>query len=235
MATVNWSPRVRISWIVSLTFFKAVGAANIDPTGFYIGAGTGLSIVQNYGLTKTYHTRPAGGDPSVEYNPLSTQYIGNTTGYSLPFSMDLGYRFNKYLGTEFTYVYSGNQHYQRASQDVTGSNFWGSQNTFALAAIGYLPILNNVYLKGRAGIAYSVDSMTTFVGNPGTKNLTSELGVGIQWMVLKHMSLDFDYINFGLLKPMELRYTPPNAGGPNLGVVDTLISNNFLLSVNYHF
>jgi hypothetical protein len=66
--------RLFVLFFLKLTYAK-------DLTGLYIGAGTGLNITKNSGLIKTY-------TPS---NDAGYQYIGNPTGYSMPFNADLGY------------------------------------------------------------------------------------------------------------------------------------------------
>ncbi|MBX9599136.1 MAG: outer membrane beta-barrel protein [Burkholderiales bacterium] len=209
--------RLFVLFFLKLTYAK-------DLTGLYIGAGTGLNITKNSGLIKTY-------TPS---NDAGYQYIGNPTGYSMPFNADLGYKVNNYFGVEFNFFHSGNQIYQQASNSPNQSNFWGSQNIFGLSALGFLPLSSDFSLKARAGVALSVASMTTYIGNPATINPTSELGLGVSWSISKNLAIDFDYINYGLLAPMQLKYRPPQSGQPNLGVVDTITVNSFLFSLNYH-
>ena len=106
---------------------------------------------------------------------------------------------------------------------------------FGISALGYIPLISDLYLKGRLGMAYSMNTMTTYVGDPGTKMLTSEIGAGLQYFMTKHLSLDFDYINYGLLLPMQLQYHAPVSGGPSLGTIDTVMNNQFFLSLNIHY
>lgn len=201
-------------------------------SGAYLGAGTGLNITNNYNLIKTFGYNHQSGQPY-------TGYIGNVTGYSVPVFAYAGYRFNKYLATEATYTYSGNQGYSRAPNydSVPGNEeFWGSQNTFGISALGYLPVVKDLYLKARTGIGYSLDTMTTYIGDPGTKNVTSILGLGAEYYMTKNLSLDFDYINYGLIIPIKLHYTPfSGASGMNLGTIDSIIINDFFLSLTVHF
>ncbi len=198
---------------------------NID--GFYTGIGTGINATTNSNLNKTYG---ASGKISGVEN------MGNLTSYSLPFLIDAGYRFNPYLAAEFTYTYSGNQQYV-GPVDMTGvdGGFWGSQNMFGLTAVGYLPLNKDLYLKGRFGLAYTLATMTTYIGDPGSKMLTLELGLGLQYYVLKDISLDFDYINYGAFIPMHLNYKPPTGGQPNLGVIDTISNNQLFVSLTVHY
>ena len=217
---------IRVKLLILLLFAVSyVVAEQYDMSGFYFGGGTGVSVAQNYGLTKTYYPDPPPPDAAPnQYRPIDTYFMGNVNGYSIPIMLDVGYRFTNYFATEFTYLYSGNQGYARAPEDYLNSNFWGSQNYFGLTAVGYIPVSDSFYLKGRAGFAFSMDTMTTYAGNPGTGNFTTEFGLGVEWTLLRHMSLDFDYINFGWLKPMQLFYVAPANGGPNLGVINNFIS-----------
>ena len=197
--------------------------------GFYFGFGSGFNITSNANLIKTF---------SNDGVTVQSQNMGNVTGYSIPVTGYLGYRFNNYFSTEFTYVYSGNQDYTKPSnQTFEQSNFWGSQNLYTINAVGYYPLLdNNLYLKGRIGVALAEDTMTTYIGSPGTGSFTSSLGIGLQYYIAKFISLDLDYINYGLLVPAQLTYKPSiSPPGPNLGVVDTVMNNQFLLSINLHF
>lgn len=195
--------------------------------GFYTGIGTGLNITSNGNLIKTY-----GADQKVD----GIQNMGSQLGYSLPILIDAGYRFNPYLSAEFSYSYSGNQQYV-GPVGVAGNSdvFWGSQNMFGVSAVGYLPLNTDLYLKGRLGLAYAMATMTTYIGDPGTKMLTSELGVGLQYFMTKYLSLDFDYINYGALIPMQLHYNPPAGGAPDLGTIDTINNNQIFVSLTVHY
>ena len=198
---------------------------NID--GFYTGIGTGLNITANSNLIKTYGTEQ-------EIHGISD--LGNVSAGSLPILIDAGYRFNPYLSAEFTYSYSGNQQYTGpVGVDGNKTTFWGSQNVFGVSALGYVPLTNNLYLKGRLGLAYAMATMTTYIGDPGTKMMTSEIGVGLQYFMSQYLSLDFDYINYGLLMPLQLNYKPPAGGAPNLGVIDTISNNQFFVSLTVHY
>lgn len=195
-----------------------------DQSGFYAGFGTGVNITANYGLIKTYE----------QNNQIQAVNMGDVTGYSAPIFLYGGYRFNPYLSAELTYTYSGNQEYAPPSSCANCTNFWGSQNYFGFNAVGYLPISDWFYLKGRAGLALGGSTMTTYVGNPGTVDATSILGVGIDYPVTRHLAINFDYINYGLLIPIQLQYrTPP--GGQNLGTVNTLQENLLLFSLKVDF
>lgn len=195
--------------------------------GFYTGFGTGFNVTSNSNLIKTY-----GADQQIN----GIRELGNPPGYSLPILIDVGYRFNPYLSVEFSYSYSGNQQYV-GPVGVSGNNdvFWGSQNMFGLSALGYLPLNTDLYLKGRFGLAYAMATMTTYIGDPGTKMVTSELGVGLQYFMTKYLSLDLDYINYGLLMPMQLHYNPTTSGSSDLGVIDTINNNQFFVSLTVHY
>lgn len=220
-----------LNTVRSVVALYAVGIiplyAQNNVEGFYTGLGTGLNITSNSNLIKTY-----GADQKTE----GIQNMGNPLGYSLPILVDAGYRFNLYLSAELSYSYSGNQQYV-GPVGVAGNSdvFWGSQNMFGLSAMGYLPLTTDLYLKGRLGLAYAMATMTTYVGDPGTKMVTSELGVGLQYFMTKYLSLDFDYINYGALILMQLHYNPPIGGAPDLGTIDTINNNQFFVSLTVHY
>ena len=197
---------------------------SFSQTGFYAGFGTGVNVTANYGLIKTYE----------QNNQIQAANMGDITGYSTPIFLYGGYRFNPYLSAELTYTYSGNQEYPQPNGCQDCTNFWGSQNYFGFNAVGYLPVADWFYLKARAGLAVGGSTMTTYVGNPGTVDTTSILGVGIDYPLTRHLAINFDYINYGLLIPIKLQYrTPP--GGQSLGTVDTLQQNLLLFSLKIDF
>lgn len=216
-------PRFIFLYVLGITMLYAQN--NIE--GFYTGVGTGFNVTSNSNLIKTN---------GVDQQINGIRELGNPSGYSLPILVDAGYRFNPYLAAEFNYSYSGNQQYV-GPVGVSGGNnvFWGSQNMFGLSAIGYLPLTTDLYLKGRLGLAYAMATMTTYIGDPGTKMITSEFGVGLQYFMTKYLSLDFDYINYGLLMPMQLQYNSPEPSTPNLGVIDTINNNQFFVSLTVHY
>lgn len=195
-----------------------------DQEGFYIGFGSGINITNNSNLIKTFEIE----------TQMKVTNMGSLSGYSVPVFFYGGYRFNPYLSTEISYTYSGNQNYTAPNDCVNCSDFWGSQNNFGVSAVGYLPIKNWVYLKARLGLAYNTSSFTTYIGDPGTKNITSITGLGIDYPIIKNLGISFDYINYGLLIPIQLQYQSPQ-GGPNLGVIDTQQSHLFLFNLKVTF
>lgn len=202
-------------------------AKNNKVTGFYLGVGSGINVTRNSNFYKIYN------DGSNQYQRLDIG--GPVLGYSLPFYLYSGYRFFEYFSVELSYNYSGNQTYSKPSGQVSGSDFWGSQNTISLDAVGYFPLIHDdLFLKGRIGIAGSLDGATTYPGNPKTYNLTSTLGLGVQFFVMKHMSINFDYINYGVIFPIYLVFKP-SVGAPDLGIIDNININQYLLSLQYHF
>ncbi len=219
-----------IKYLISILFIfiSHLVIASSEPHGFYAGIGSGLNMVYNQGLIKTYSTY----GENIGY-----QYMGDVTGYSVPIFINFGYRFNQYFAAEAFYNYSGSQSYSQPEQNTKDqTDFAGSQNSFTMNALGYIPLVDNyLYIKGRLGIAYTLDTLTTYTGNPGTSNITSVMGAGLQYFMTNHLSLDFDYINYGALIPLNMQYQPPVTGGPNLGTVDSIIVNEFLLSLNVHF
>ena len=80
--------------------------------------------------------------------------------------------------------------------------------------------------------------MTDFVGSPMTDGITSVLGIGTSFYVFKHISLDLDYINYGLLLPLNLHYNANSnqfIGGQPPANVATIQNNDLIVSINYHF
>lgn len=194
-------------------------SAFADDSGFYLGIGSGINNTITNNMKYSY----------LENNKQYTQNLGNVSQNSTPFSLDFGYKFNNFVSAELLYSYSGNQNY---SSD--NGNFWGSQNIISLDAVGFLPLLSNVYLKGRAGIAGYKTNLTNYVGNPNTINLTSSLGAGLEYRFMQNIALDFDYINYGLINPVNLSYQPCSSCY-NIGSAGTQQTNLYLLSLQYYF
>lgn len=193
--------------------------AYADNSGFYVGVGSGINQTMNSNMKYEYN---ANNQPTV-------QNLGNVTENSTPLSLDVGYKFNNFLAAELLYSYSGNQNYSS-----NNGTFWGSQNILALDAVGFFPILSNVYIKGRLGIAGYKSNLTNYVGNPNTTSLTSSLGAGIEYRFIKNIALDFDFINYGLINPVNLQYQPCN-NCQNIGSAGTQQTNLYLLSLQYYF
>lgn len=194
-------------------------AQNSYSSGFYIGVGSGINTTNTNNMI--YST-------SVNQKQQTTS-LGNVNENSTPMAINLGYQFNNFLSTELIYTYSGNQNYTSSI-----GNFWGSQNILALDAIGYLPILSNVFVKGRVGVAGYQSNLTTYIGNPNTTSLTSSLGAGLEYRFIKNISLDLDYINYGLINPVNLNYNPCNNCN-NIGSAGSQSTNLYLISLQYHF
>lgn len=197
--------------------------------GFYLGIGTGINITTNYDFFKTYI------NPNNQFAFEKLDNNGQILGISVPFMIYAGYRIFEYLQIDVAFNNSGNQMYQKPVNDPT-SNFWGSQNIFSTSVIGLCPLVNNyLYLKGRLGVSYTINSFTNYLGNPNTNAITSVLGLGLQYKFMQHLSIDFDYINFGLLAPIKLIFKSYQQDMPNLGVIDTININQFLISLQILF
>lgn len=202
---------------------------NYNIKGFYVGFGTGVNITTNNNFYKTYP------DSNNNFAVARLDNNGQVLGISAPFWIYGGYRILEYLQIEISFNYSGNQDYQKPVNDPA-TNFWGSQNIISTSVIGLCPLVDKyLYLKGRLGVAYSINSFTNYLGNPNTDTFTSVLGFGMQYKFMQHLSVDFDYINFGLLSPIHLIYKSYAQGTPNLGVIDTLNVNQFLISLQVLF
>ena len=198
--------------------------------GFYLGGGMALNQTSAENIYKTYSV--AGADKAMG------SYLGNQTKNSVGTYFNGGYQFNDYFATEASYLWSNNQVYQPSAQDGGNKTFLGSQNLVAANAIFLYPFTDWFNLKVRGGIAWERATMTDYAGSPMTDGFTSVLGIGTSFYIFKHISLDLDYINYGLLLPLNLHYNANNNsfinGNPPANAA-TVTNNDLILGVNYHF
>ena len=199
--------------------------------GFYVGAGMALNQTSSNDIYKTYYAANGSGS-------AVGSYLGNQNKDSVGTYFNGGYQFNDYFATEVNFLWSNNQVYQPSPQDTGNKTFLGSQNLFAVNALFLYPFTDLFDLKIRGGVAFERATMTDYVGSPMTDGFTSVLGIGGAFYIFKHISLDLDYINYGLLLPLNLHY---NANGNNVvggnppTNAATVENNDLVLSINYHF
>ncbi len=172
-----------------LPTIAAAQTTNVEPssqTGFYLGAGGGLSVATYDGSS---YTPPAGTAWDAQKN------AGAVKGFA-------GWRFHKYFGVEGGYYYLG-----KFTNDYSGAAGVGtatsSLDAYVLDAIGYLPITPNVSAIGRLG-AVSGQIDTEVVGVtpanllPVSKRSTNfTWGVGAQFDINHRWALRAEYENFG--------------------------------------
>lgn len=199
--------------------------------GFYLGGGMALNQTSYNDIYKTYYAANGSGSGVGSY-------LGDQTKGSVGTYFDGGYQFNDYFATEVSFLWSNNQIYQPSQQDTGNKTFLGSQNLVAVNALFLYPFTDWFDLKVRGGVAFERATMTDYVGSPMTDGFTSVLGVGAAFYIFKHISLDLDYINYGLLLPLNLHY---NVNGNNIvggnppANAATVENNDLVLGVNYHF
>ncbi len=197
--------------------------------GFYIGSGVALNQTTSENIYKTYWSPYF--SQGVISNP-GTQ-VGNSTGLFTNF----GYQFNDYLASEVNYLWSNNQIYTPVAQDAGNRTFLGSQNIVSANALFLYPFTDWFNLKIRGGIAWEEATMTDYVGSPMTDGFTSVIGLGGSFYIFKHISLDIDYIGYGVLFPLNLNYhsNGNQIRGQMPTNVATVTNNDLILGVNYHF
>ena len=198
--------------------------------GFYVGGGMALNQTTADNIYKTY--------PVLNSTLATGSYLGNQVRDSVGTYFNGGYQFNQYFAAEASLLWSNNQVYQPAPQNVGNKTFLGSQNLLATSAIFIYPFTDWFSLKLRGGLAWERATMTDFVGSPMTDGITSVLGIGTSFYVFKHISLDLDYINYGLLLPLNLHYNANSnqfIGGQPPANVATIQNNDLIVSINYHF
>ena len=209
----------KIKLLLSLLF--ATGISYAEGGGFYVGAGSGIN--------DTFISNSV-----VSYNENGAQKVypqGNVSATSVPISIDFGYSFNNFLAAELLYSYSGNQTYPNLPG---GGTYSGTQNTISLSAVGFWPVLSNIWLKGRIGLAGQQVNLTNYMGNANSTGLTSAIGAGVEYKIIKNISVDLDYVNYGLINPVNLNYQPCSTC-TNIGSAGSEMSNLYLLSLQYHF
>lgn len=197
--------------------------------GFYVGTGLALNQTTSENIYKTYWSSE--GSQGVGSIP-GTQVRGSTGFFG-----DVGYQFNNYFATEVNFLWSNNQVYTPVAQDTGSQTFLGSQNLVSANALFLYPFTDWFSLKVRGGIAWERATMTDYVGSPMTDGFTSVIGLGGSFYIFKHISLDIDYIGYGVLLPLNLNYH--SNGNQIQGAVPTNVAtvtnNDLILGVNYHF
>lgn len=199
----------------------SLAQADVANSGWYIGAGSGFSTTTNSNTTLITGSNAV----NQTFTPIS-----NNSGNAVPISVDAGYQFNNLLSIEGMY--------NHINSDFTSLNNSGEQNIYSLSAVGTFPVLSNVNIKARVGASLYDTNINGYLGNVSTIKPTDLLGAGIQYRFIKNISLDFDYLYYGLLFPINMNYQPCSGCqslSNNNGIANQQTTSIYLLSVQYHF
>lgn len=222
----------RLSVILALASTLSLANAR-DLSGFYISAGTGInatsfSSIQKYQKIGDITQIINWGDDITQMSSLDTGALSGFLGFPIQFGF--GYRFNTNFAVELDGFHSGSQFLKTRINNLPykekNSQYYVSAN-----AVGYIPLVKDyLYLKGKLGLAYGRNYMTGLrLGDyyAAANKVAPVMGVGLDYIMSDHLSLDLDYTTIGLFYPLRQRYMAPN--GMKANVPDGLISNNFLL------
>lgn len=220
--------------VLSFIFLGTLSNAR-DLRGFYIGIGTGINATHLSSFQKVQPTIPGGpskiydwGDNLTGLSTWDVQALSGLLGF--PIEVDLGYRFSPYWSLEMGAFHSGSQFFYLNSGGVHNKSK-ASQYYVSANIVGYAPLIENyLYLKGKLGIA---GGHVYFTGlsygdhYDQTNSFVPTMGVGLQYVMTDHLTLDLDYTSTGLFSPLKVRYSPPK--GIKANVPDNLVSNNYVL------
>ena len=175
--------------LAALPAVAAAQTSNVPPshqTGFYIGAGGGLT---NVSLDNSTFVPPAGTAWDNE----------DTAGAAKGF---VGYRFHKYFGIEGGYYYLG-----KLTQTYAGAGGYGTAEStldaWMLDAVGYLPLNEGFSFIGRLGaVNGNVDTKLTGTTPsnllPVSQNNTNfTWGLGAQLDINRRWAIRAEYENLG--------------------------------------
>lgn len=142
--------------------------------------------------------------------------------------LNLGYNFSKFNGLELGYSLNALPEYTYPG--ATGA-FSGNVSTLDASYILSIPtIIQKFSIFGRIGVGYDFinsSSSSTSVASPSGANFTDVLGAGIKYNLTPKTSFRLEWIENGLLFPVNL-----NSGSGN---ITTFSAQSFLLGFNYHF
>ena len=167
------SSRMRVSACALLLLLA--GAAHAEDQGFYFGLSLGLA---QYDF----------GPPEGEFGSVTQLWPPEDDDQSQAFGLSAGYRINRYLAVEASYVNLGTL---EATRRVTFSPHPGGSAITdvklettgpALTAFGILPVSDSWELFVRAGMLFADSERTTGFGDAHSFNSEAPiLGLGVQY------------------------------------------------------
>jgi OmpA-OmpF porin, OOP family len=160
-----------------------VAAAQAQDAGFYLGAGFGQSRFKDWCNTEGTSITLA----TCEDTDTAWKLLG-------------GYRFNRYIAAEATYVEWG----EVTASTPSGARAAAKQHSYGLAAVGTLPLGERFELFGKAG--FLMTEQETRSSNALTSSTVdrdeSELhyGLGARFLFTKNFALRGEWENTDKLK-----------------------------------
>jgi len=170
----------RLFLFVALILASALAQA--QDSGFYLGGGVGQSKFKDWCNT--------GGSSLTLSSCADTDTAWKFLG---------GYRFNRYIAAEATYVDWG----EVTASTNTGVQVAASQNSYGLAAVGTLPLGERFELFGKAGFLFTQQETRRITPNPSTVNRDeTELhyGLGAKYAFSRNWAARAEWENTDKLK-----------------------------------
>ena len=130
---------------------------------------------------------------------INTALIGQQDTSDTGYKVFGGYQFNPYLAAEIQYYNLGKYHY---TDSVKGGQATVKTHGFALSAVGSLPIMQDLSLLGKVGVARQTYSGEATSGTSQLSRKASKanlvLGVGAEYQINTGLRLRAEYEYFGV-------------------------------------
>jgi OmpA-OmpF porin, OOP family len=153
-------------YIAAVLMTAAVLPAFAADNGYYVGANAGFTRTSSIG----------GIDPSKINGGL--------------FSLLGGYQVNKYFAAEAQYAYLGKAEYKSGVFNASGNTVSTVTNSFSLSAMGMLPVLEDLSVYGKLGLAFNDASISNFdAGYSGKTRVMPTAGLGAQYNIAPSIGL----------------------------------------------
>jgi hypothetical protein len=190
----------------------AAGSAHADESGFYLRGALGLAHT-------TLDTA----------NTVHATYITSDSVDKLGMEIGGGYRFNRYVGAELSYVDFGKPSYNLTRGATGETSVMTVKNTGIVAAVrGFYPVSQNFTLTGRVGAVFVHTSLDRQSDSPddaytGKDNqVHSTFGLGGMYKLTSNLNLTGD-INWY----PKITKTNDNATDTNAYMVSVGLQYNF--------
>jgi OOP family OmpA-OmpF porin len=162
---------------VFLAFLTSAAAVQAQDGGFYLGAALGQSKFKEW------------------CDPVFSSCKDTDTSWKLLG----GYRFNRYVAAEATYLDWG----EVTAGTSSGARVAAEQHSYGLALVGTLPIGERFELFGKAGFVKTEQETRRITPNPSTFNREeTELnyGLGVKYAFTRNWALRGEWENTDKLK-----------------------------------
>lgn len=158
-------------------------------------------------------------------NTVHQTYITSDSKNKFGYELDLGYRFNKYVGTELGYVDFGNPNYNLTRATTGETSVLNVKNKAVVAAVrGFYPVNDKVTLTGRVGAVFVRTSLDRQSASPSDAytgkdtQVHATYGVGAMYKLNEKVSLTGDVNMYPKITKTNDQATDTNAYMVSVGL-----------------